>query len=150
MRWILVFALCWSLESGSGNLQDRLTHRADHGWIVTILEIDRDIVLPSEKQLLAVLRIKPPGAKAVSLAFDRTEAAVFKVEGADGIIAWRSSWHLAPGEHERMVTRSGWPIHLRIPMGRGKDERLPAGRYILHTRLLLTPPLENRIAFQVR
>ncbi len=149
MRWILGIAICWSLGPGSGNLQDRLTHRADHGWIVTTLEIDRDIILPSEKQLLAVLRIKPPGAKAVSLAFDRTEAVVFAVEGADGIIAWSSSWHLAPGERQRLVTRSGWPIHFRIPMG-SDEERLPAGRYILHTRLLVTPRLDNRIAFQVR
>lgn len=150
MRWIPALAIIWSLAFGSANLQDRLTHRADHGWIVTILEIDRDIVLPSEKHLLAVLRIRTPGTKAAALAFDDTEAAVFAVEDAEGGMAWNASWHLPPGEHERTVSRSGWTIHVRIPMGSARDERLKAGKYTLRTRLLVTPSLENRIAFRVR
>lgn len=150
MRWILFAALLWSQGPGEGNLQRRLSHRIDHGWIVTALEIDRDVVLPSEKQLLTVFTIKPSGPEPVFLAFEGAEAVVFSVACADKDGAWSGLWRQSMKARSRMVHRSGWPIRLNIPVRSGQREGPLSGRCILQARLLLNPPLENRIAFQVR
>ena len=58
MQWILVGGLLLGLLTGSGNLQERLSHRIDHGALITTLEIDRDVVLVrSERNLLVSLRV---------------------------------------------------------------------------------------------
>lgn len=151
MRWILCAALLLGLGASSGNLQERLTHRVDHGNLVTVLEIDRDVVLSrSERQLWAVLRVEPPGPEAVRLEFEKGPAAVFTVEDSLGTLLQRSTWSFPLGGQSLLVTRSGWQIRVRIPLRNEQGECLPAGRHLLKARLMSGRGLENRIAFQVR
>lgn len=150
MRWILAALLLWSQGPGEGNLQQRLSHRVDHGRIVTTLEIDRDVVLTSEKQLLAVFTIEPSGPQPVLLKFEEAEAAVFNVACAGESGDWNGAWSQAMKKSSKMVPPSGWPIRLNIPLRSGHRERKLSGRCILQARLLLEPPLENRISFEVR
>lgn len=151
MRWILCTSLLLALTPGSGNLQERLTHRVDHGSLITVLEIDRDVVLSrSESQLWAVLRVEPPRSETLRLEFAEGSVAEFTVEDSQGSVLLSRSWRLPDGVRERLVTRSGWEIRVAIPMRDGEGKSLPAGRHLLRVRLMSGKALENRIAFQVR
>lgn len=150
----LLFVAFWflSCESEGPKVTD-LRSEVDHGDIISVLEIDRDVARGGpEHSIHATLTIRNDTDKPILITFNSSQQYDFFIEDEDGREHWKWSEDrfFAMVIVEKELGKEPWVYEEDVPMVDREGKPLPSGSYSLRASLVADKKIENRIRFAVK